>query len=219
MTGKQRWDDIARDAGLPAVIDRWLMLAPSAVGSLVDVCTHHGLLHGRCAGLSSSGGLRVVVDGRTHEVEVGELIPGKEAMVSLKAIRGTRDILPGEVERWQRVESAARETFALYGFRELRTPIFEDSAVFLKGTGEATDIVQKEMYRFEDLGGNDLTLRPEGTPPVIRAYLEHGLGQGLSMDRFYYVGPMFRYERPQKGRYRQFHQIGGRGARLGVAAR
>ncbi len=128
--------------------------------------------------------------------------------MSLKAIRGTRDILPGEVERWQRVESAARETFALYGFRELRTPIFEDSAVFLKGTGEATDIVQKEMYRFEDLGGNDLTLRPEGTPPVIRAYLEHGLGQGLSMDRFYYVGPMFRYERPQKGRYRQFHQIG-----------
>lgn len=74
MTGMQRWDDIARDAGLPAVIDRWLMLAPSAVGSLVDVCTHHGLLHGRCAGLSSSGGLRVVVDGRTHEVEVGELI-------------------------------------------------------------------------------------------------------------------------------------------------
>lgn len=129
-------------------------------------------------------------------------------MVSLKAIRGTRDILPGEVERWQRVEKAAREVFALYGFREMRTPIFEDSAVFLKGTGESTDIVQKEMYRFEDLGGNDLTLRPEGTPPVIRAYLENGLGRGQSIDRFYYVGPMFRYERPQKGRFRQFHQIG-----------
>ncbi len=128
--------------------------------------------------------------------------------MSLKAIRGTRDILPGEVERWQRVEAAARDVFALYGFREMRTPIFEDSAVFLKGTGEATDIVQKEMYRFEDLGGNDLTLRPEGTPPVVRAYLEHGLGQGQSLDRYYYVGPMFRYERPQKGRFRQFHQIG-----------
>ncbi|HJO02640.1 MAG TPA: histidine--tRNA ligase [Acidobacteriota bacterium] len=128
--------------------------------------------------------------------------------MSLKAIRGTRDILPGEVERWQRVEAAARQVFALYGFRELRTPIFEDSAVFLKGTGETTDIVQKEMYRFQDLGGNDVTLRPEGTPPVIRAYLEHGLGQGHSIDRFYYIGPMFRYERPQKGRYRQFHQIG-----------
>ena len=128
--------------------------------------------------------------------------------MSLKAIRGTRDILPGEVERWQRVEAAARQVFAVYGFQELRTPIFEDSAVFLKGTGESTDIVQKEMYQFKDFGGNDLTLRPEGTPPVIRAYLEHGLGQGHSIDRFYYMGPMFRYERPQKGRYRQFHQIG-----------
>jgi len=128
--------------------------------------------------------------------------------VSLQAIRGTRDILPGEVEHWQRIEDSARAIFDLYGFREMRTPIFEDSAVFLKGTGETTDIVQKEMYRFEDLGGNDLTLRPEGTPPVIRAYLEHSLGQGKSIDRYYYIGPMFRYERPQKGRYRQFHQIG-----------
>jgi len=128
--------------------------------------------------------------------------------LSFQAIRGTRDILPGEVEHWQRIEAAARTVFAVYGFREIRTPIFEDSAVFLKGTGETTDIVQKEMYRFEDLGGNDITLRPEGTPPVIRAYLENHLGQGRSVDRFYYVGPMFRYERPQKGRYRQFHQIG-----------
>jgi histidyl-tRNA synthetase len=128
--------------------------------------------------------------------------------LTFQAIRGTRDILPGEVEHWQRVESSAHEVFALYGFREMRTPIFEDSAVFLKGTGETTDIVQKEMYRFTDLGENDLTLRPEGTPPVVRAYLEHKLGQGRSIDRYYYVGPMFRYERPQKGRYRQFHQIG-----------
>ncbi len=125
-----------------------------------------------------------------------------------RAVRGTRDILPGEVELWQRVEQSAREVFALYGFREIRTPIFEASELFIKGTGEGTDIVQKEMYRFTDLGGNDLTLRPEGTPPVIRAYLEHRLGQGRSIDRFYYIGPMFRYERPQKGRYRQFHQVG-----------
>lgn len=125
-----------------------------------------------------------------------------------QTIRGTRDILPGEVERWHRLENITREVFARYGFREMRTPVFEDSAVFLKGTGESTDIVQKEMYRFTDLGGNDLTLRPEGTPPVVRAYLEHALAHGASIDRFYYVGPMFRYERPQKGRYRQFHQVG-----------
>ena len=126
----------------------------------------------------------------------------------LRAIRGTRDVLSPEVERWQEVEAAARRTFALYGFREIRTPIFEDSQVFEKGTGETSEIVQKEMYRFQDLGGHDLTLRPEGTPPVIRAYLEHNLGQSKDVARFYYIGPMFRFERPQKGRYRQFHQIG-----------
>lgn len=129
-------------------------------------------------------------------------------MSELQAIRGTRDILPGEVEHWQRVEECARSVFARYGFHEIRTPIFEDSSVFLKGTGESTDIVQKEMYRFVDQGENDITLRPEGTPPVVRAYLEHNLREGNSIDRYYYVGPMFRYERPQKGRYRQFHQIG-----------
>lgn len=129
-------------------------------------------------------------------------------MTTLQAIRGTRDILPGEVEHWHRVEEAARRIFGLYGFQEIRTPVFEDSAVFLKGTGETTDIVQKEMYRFTDQGGNDLTLRPEGTPPVVRAYLEHNLREGKSIDRYFYIGPMFRYERPQKGRYRQFHQIG-----------
>jgi histidyl-tRNA synthetase len=126
----------------------------------------------------------------------------------LRAPRGTRDVMPPEVERWQQVEEEARRTFSRYGFREMRTPIFEDSAVFEKGTGEDSEIVQKEMYRFTDLGGHDLTLRPEGTPPVIRAYVEHGLGQSLDVVRFYYIGPMFRYERPQKGRYRQFHQIG-----------
>lgn len=129
-------------------------------------------------------------------------------MSTLQAIRGTRDILPGEVEHWQRVEECARRVFARYGFGEVRTPIFEHSEVFLKGTGETTDIVQKEMYRFVDQGENDITLRPEGTPPVVRAYLENNLRQGNSIDRYYYIGPMFRYERPQKGRYRQFHQIG-----------
>lgn len=128
--------------------------------------------------------------------------------MELKATRGTRDILPPEVQRWRRVEQTARETFALYGFEEIRTPIFEDSRVFEKGTGEASDIVQKEMYSFEDLGGNVLTLRPEGTPPVVRAYLEHHLEQNADVDKLYYVGPMFRYERPQSGRYRQFHQVG-----------
>jgi histidyl-tRNA synthetase len=126
----------------------------------------------------------------------------------LRAPRGTRDVISPEVERWQEVEAAAHRTFARYGFGEMRTPIFEDSAVFEKGTGETSEIVQKEMYRFTDLGGHDLTLRPEGTPPVVRAYLEHKLGQSLDVVRFYYIGPMFRYERPQKGRYRQFHQIG-----------
>ncbi len=129
-------------------------------------------------------------------------------MKEIRAIRGTQDILPGEVERWQRVEASARDVFARYGFREIRTPIFEDSEVFVKGTGDTTDVVEKEMYRFEDLGGNDITLRPEGTPPVVRAYLQHRLGQGRSIERYFYSGPMFRYERPQKGRYRQFHQIG-----------
>jgi histidyl-tRNA synthetase len=129
-------------------------------------------------------------------------------MKQIRAIRGTHDILPADLARWTRVEASAREVFGRYGFGEIRTPIFEASEVFVKGTGDTTDIVQKEMYRFTDLGDNDITLRPEGTPPVIRAYLEHNLGQGRSIDRFYYCGPMFRYERPQKGRYRQFHQIG-----------
>ena len=128
--------------------------------------------------------------------------------MNLRAARGTRDVLPPEVDRWQRVESVARRTFALYGMQEIRTPIFEDSKVFEKGTGEQSEIVQKEMYRFTDLGGHDLTLRPEGTPPVVRAYLEHRLAEGKDVTKLYYIGPMFRYERPQKGRYRQFHQIG-----------
>ncbi len=126
----------------------------------------------------------------------------------LRAPRGTRDVISPEVERWQDVERAAHDTFGRYGFREMRTPIFEDSSVFEKGTIETLQSAQKGMYRFVDLGGHELTLRPEGTPPVIRAYVEHNLSHSKDVARFYYIGPMFRYERPQKGRYRQFHQIG-----------
>ncbi len=103
----------------------------------------------------------------------------------LRAPRGTRDVISPEVERWQEVEAAAHRTFARYGFGEMRTPIFEDSAVFEKGTGETSEIVQKEMYRFTDLGGHDLTLRPEKTSSVVRAYLEHKLGQSLDVVRLY----------------------------------
>ena len=122
--------------------------------------------------------------------------------------RGTRDILPGESERWDRLESSTRDVMSRYGYREVRTPIFETTDLFVRSVGEATDIVRKELYTFEDRKGRSLTLRPEGTAPLVRAYLEHSLGQVDPLTRLYYVGPMFRYERPQAGRYRQFWQIG-----------
>jgi histidyl-tRNA synthetase len=122
-------------------------------------------------------------------------------------VRGTRDILPGEVERWQHVEDVARRLCSRYGYAEVRTPIIEREELFAKGTGEATDIVQKEMYAFTDKGGERITLRPEATPGVVRAYVEHSLDQALAIAKVYCLGPMFRYERPQKGRYRQFHQL------------
>jgi len=126
----------------------------------------------------------------------------------IKAVRGTRDIVPDEIYKWQYVESIARSVFGKYGFREIRTPVFERTELFVKGTGEITDIVQKEMYTFEDKGGRSLTLRPEGTPPIVRAYLEHNLFTDLPVCKFYYIAPMFRYERPQAGRYRQHVQLG-----------
>ena len=125
----------------------------------------------------------------------------------IPAVRGTRDILPGEIARWQFVESTAREVFELYGYAELRTPIIEREELFAKGTGETTDIVQKEMYVFTDKGGERITLRPEATPSIVRAYVEHSLEQAMAVPKVYVIGPMFRYERPQKGRYRQFHQL------------
>jgi histidyl-tRNA synthetase len=125
----------------------------------------------------------------------------------IHALRGTRDILPGEVERWQHVERVARNLCERYGYVEVRTPIIEREELFIKGTGEATDIVHKEMYSFTDKGGDRVTLRPEATPSMVRAFIEHTLEQTLAAAKIYSMGPMFRYERPQKGRYRQFHQL------------
>jgi histidyl-tRNA synthetase len=125
----------------------------------------------------------------------------------IPAIRGTHDILPGDVQKWQHVERVARDLCERYGYVELRTPVIEREELFAKGTGETTDIVQKEMYAFTDKGGERVTLRPEATPSLVRAYVEHGLDQLMPATKLFMMGPMFRYERPQKGRYRQFHQL------------
>ncbi len=125
---------------------------------------------------------------------------------SVAGIKGTQDILPREARTWQRVEALAKSHFELYGFREIRTPVFEATELFEKGTGETSDIVRKEMYTFTDKGGRSLTLRPEYTPSVVRAVIEHRLDLQPDPLRFYFIGPMFRYDKPQKGRYRQFHQ-------------
>jgi len=129
------------------------------------------------------------------------------AKKTLAAIKGTKDILPGEVEVWQMVEAGIRRLVELYGFRELRAPIIEPTELFEKGTGETSDIVTKEMYAFTDKGGRSITLRPEYTPSMARAILEHRLDLQPELMRYYYMGPMFRYDKPQKGRYRQFHQL------------
>src|SRR5215510_12609864 len=127
----------------------------------------------------------------------------------IQAIRGTYDVLPADVGIWHAVESRLRQTFHLYGFGEIRTPIFEATELFIRGVGEETDIVSKEMYTFADRDeSKSLTLRPEGTAPVIRAYIEHQLQNEARMLKLYYIAPMFRRERPQKGRYRQHVQAG-----------
>ncbi len=125
----------------------------------------------------------------------------------ITSVKGTRDILPPETRLWNRVEAVAREVFSLHAFEEIRTPILEPTELFVRTVGEATDIVHKEMYTFIDRGGRSVTLRPENTAGVARAYVEHGLAQGGSR-KLYYLGPQYRYERPQKGRYREFRQIG-----------
>ncbi|MGH9344709.1 MAG: histidine--tRNA ligase [Terriglobia bacterium] len=135
-------------------------------------------------------------------------------MTTLKAVRGTRDLLPPETALWNRIEATARAVFARYNFGEIRTPLFEDTGLFARGVGEETDIVSKEMYTWEDRAraqsekSQSLTLRPENTAGVVRAYIEHKLGETGQLQKLYYIGPQFRRERPQKGRYRQFSQIG-----------
>src|SRR6201996_3702510 len=132
----------------------------------------------------------------------------------IKAIRGTRDLLPPETATWNFVEAVAREVFRDYNFQEIRTPIFESTELFARGVGEETDIVSKEMYTWEDRGraesdrGQSLTLRPENTAGVVRAYIEHKLAETGMLQKLFYIGPQFRRERPQRGRYRQFWQIG-----------
>lgn len=128
-------------------------------------------------------------------------------MSRLSAIRGMNDILPDATPRWQQLENTLRTLMQRYGYREIRLPVVEATALFKRAIGEVTDIVEKEMYCFEDRSGESITLRPEGTAGCVRACLEHGLTHNQS-PKLWYVGPMFRYERPQKGRYRQFHQFG-----------
>lgn len=126
----------------------------------------------------------------------------------IRAVKGTRDLLPPSTALWNLVEDAARRVFRAYNYHEIRTPILEETQLFARGVGEETDIVSKEMYTFEDRDGSSLTLRPEATASVMRAYIEHGLDQRPGVQKLYYIGPMFRRERPQKGRYRQFFQLG-----------
>src|SRR5246500_536349 len=134
--------------------------------------------------------------------------------ILIKAVRGTRDLLPPDTALWNFVESAVRDVFREYNFQEIRTPIFESTELFARGVGEDTDIVSKEMYTFEDRSraesdkGQSLTLRPENTAGVVRAYIEHKMWERPGVQKLFYIGPQFRRERPQKGRYRQFYQIG-----------
>jgi histidyl-tRNA synthetase len=127
---------------------------------------------------------------------------------SVQSVKGTRDLLPPATAVWAAVEAAARRVFATYGYGEIRTPVLEETELFVRGVGESTDIVGKEMYTFPDKKGRSLTLRPENTAAVARAYIEHGMHHAVHPVKLYYIGPQFRYERPQQGRYRQFYQIG-----------
>src|SRR5579875_1686021 len=139
---------------------------------------------------------------------------GRPSRGAIKAVRGTRDLLPDQTPLWNRVEATARAVFARYGFGEIRTPIFEATELFARGVGEETDIVSKEMFTWEDRAraasekAQSLTLRPESTAGVVRAYIEHKMGETGALQKLYYIGPQFRRERPQRGRYRQFWQIG-----------
>jgi histidyl-tRNA synthetase len=126
----------------------------------------------------------------------------------IRTVKGTRDLLPPDSAVWGAVEETARRVFSRYGYQEIRTPVIESTELFVRSVGETTDIVGKEMFSFEDRKGRSLSLRPESTASVVRAFVQHGLREGALPARLFYFGPHFRYERPQKGRYRQFHQIG-----------
>jgi histidyl-tRNA synthetase len=128
--------------------------------------------------------------------------------VKYSALKGVQDIMPPDIYIWQRIESSARKIFHNYGFQEIRLPIIESTDLFIRSIGETSDIVDKEMYTFPDKANRSVTLRPEGTAPAVRCYVEHNLNTLPSPQKFFYTGPMFRYERPQKGRFRQFYQIG-----------
>lgn len=128
--------------------------------------------------------------------------------MSIQKLKGTQDIIPGQVEKWQRLEKLAGNICRRFGYREIRSPIFEHTELFSRGVGETTDIVEKEMYTFEDKGKRNISLRPEGTAGVVRAYIENKLYGEPDLTKLYYFGPMFRYEQPQSGRNRQFHQFG-----------
>ncbi|HAZ09789.1 MAG: histidine--tRNA ligase [Omnitrophica bacterium GWA2_41_15] len=126
----------------------------------------------------------------------------------INALRGTKDILPDEISLWQRIEAIGRDIFNIYGYKEIRTPIIEEASLFIRSIGDATDIVQKEMYVFSDRGNRIIALRPEATASIARAYIENSLFQAGGAAKLFYIGPMFRSERPQQGRQRQFYQIG-----------
>ncbi|MCX7612175.1 MAG: histidine--tRNA ligase [Ignavibacterium sp.] len=126
----------------------------------------------------------------------------------IKAITGTKDILPSEISKWYHLEKTVRDIFNYFNYVEIRTPIFEETSLFARSIGEATDIVSKEMYTMIDRGGTSITLKPEMTAGVVRAFIEHSLGEKSSLNKLFYISPMFRQERPQAGRLRQFHQFG-----------
>jgi len=128
--------------------------------------------------------------------------------LKFKSITGTKDLLPPESLKWLKVEEKLRKIFESYCYNEIRTPIFEETSLFARGIGQNTDIVGKEMYTFQDKGGTSLTLRPEMTASVIRSFIQHNVGNESQLSKFYYIGPVFRQERPQAGRFRQFHQFG-----------
>jgi histidyl-tRNA synthetase len=128
--------------------------------------------------------------------------------MTIQAIKGVKDILPEDIPAWRHLEATARNIFENFGFAEIRVPVFEYTELFARSIGATTDIVEKEMYTFEDRDGRKITLRPEGTAGVVRSFIEHKMYADAQLTRLYYLGPMFRHERPQKGRYRQFHQIG-----------